>query len=114
MTEIPKFETICDLFEQKPNAWEKARPYLHLALMMHIIWQLGLVIYDAAAVLMLPAQAYGRAMVLSCSLAALAAVVGTVLGYRFLRRIAAQSGMTRFSFYSFGMALFAFVLYLMV
>ena len=34
MTEIPKFETICDLFEQKPNAWEKARPYLHLALML--------------------------------------------------------------------------------
>ena len=34
MTEIPKFETICDLFEQKPNAWEKVRPYLHLALML--------------------------------------------------------------------------------
>ena len=87
---------------------------IHLTMMMHMIFDLGLVVYDVLDVVALPVLETGRRAIHSYGLAAAAAVVGTVLGYRAIRAIATRVGMTGFSFYSFGVALFTFVLYLMV
>ena len=87
---------------------------IHLTMMMHMIFDLGLVVYDVLEVVALPVLETGRSAFVSYGLAALAAVVGTVFGYRCLRAVAERSGLTGFSFYSFGIALFALVLYLMV
>ena len=87
---------------------------IHLTMMMHMIFDLGLVVYDVLDVVALPVLETSRRALHSYGLTALAAVVGTVFGYRCLRAVAERSGLTGFSFYSFGMALFALVLYLMV
>ena len=34
MESIPNIDAICELFEPKPNTWEKARPFLRLALIL--------------------------------------------------------------------------------
>ena len=87
---------------------------IHLTMMMHMIFDLGLVVYDVLEVVALHVVETDQHALLSYGLAALAAVVGTVFGYRFLRKVAERFGLVGFSFYSFGVALFAFMLYLMV
>ena len=87
---------------------------IHLTMMMHMIFNMGLVVYDVMEVAALQGLDTSRSALLSYGLMAIAAVAGTVFGYRFLRAVAERSGLTGFSFYSFVMALFAFVLYLMV
>ena len=87
---------------------------VHLAMMMHLVFNLGLAIYDVAAVIGGAAVVFHGAAVLSWSLAAGMAALGTWMGYGLFRGIARRSGLTGFSFYSFGIALFTFVLYLMV
>ena len=70
---------------------------IHLTLLMHMIVTLGLMIHDGLDILALGAVA-----------------AGTAFGVRNLRRVASQHGLAGFSFYSFGVALFTFILYLMV
>ena len=86
----------------------------HLAVMLHMIFELGLVVYDVLEIVALPVLLTDSGALLSYGLAALSAVVGTVFGYRLLRGAAEKFGLTGFSFYSFGVALLAFMLYLMV
>lgn len=85
---------------------------LHLTLLMHLLYTLGLVVQDALAVISLGAMAAGS-VICWCAGGA-AAVAGTLLGLRLLRAAAARHGLTRFGFYSFGVALFTFILYLVV
>ena len=87
---------------------------VHLSMMMHLVFNLGLTVYDLVAVIGGEPVVFQGADMLSWGLAAGMAALGTVLGYRWLNTIARRSGLTGFSFYSFGMALFTFVLYLMV
>ena len=49
-----------------------------------------------------------------CLVAAIAAAVGTYFGVRVMRVLANHNGISDFAYYSFGAALFAFILYLMV
>lgn len=87
---------------------------IHLSLMMHMMYLGGMVVYDVLDLLALGALAVNGTLVLSCALTAGATVVGTSVGLRILRSVAEKRGLTDFSFYSFGVALFTFILYLVV
>ena len=87
---------------------------MHLALMMHMIVVAGLSVGDVLDLVALGGIAVSGAAALSWALAAAGAAVGTVFGCRILRSAIGRGGLTGFSFYSFGVALFTFILYLMV
>ena len=86
---------------------------LHLSLMMELIFSAGLVFYDLLDILSAGAAA-GPAALLAWAAAGLSAAAGTLLALRVLERTVQKNGLTGFSFYSFGAALFAFVLYLVL
>ena len=87
---------------------------VHLSLMMHLIFTAGMIFYDLMDILHMGAIAAAPADLLSWAVAGVAAAAGTSLGLRGLDRAARQDGLTGFGFYSFGVALFAFILYLVV
>ena len=87
---------------------------IHLALMMHMMVTIGMITYDVLDLIALGSVAFTGGTVMCCVLAAGAAAAGTVAGIRILRTVAGQKGLSGFSFYSFGLALFAFILYLVV
>lgn len=87
---------------------------IHLSAMMHMMVTLGLMVHDVLAILALGGAAFDSGAVLCYGLLTVSAVIGTVFGYRILRAVASNAGLTGFSFYSFGVALFTFILYLMV
>ena len=87
---------------------------IHLTLMMHMMFTLGLMVHDVLAVMALGAAALAGGSFLCYGLAAVASAAGTVLGLRLLHTVAERSGLNAFSFYSFGMALLTFILYLVV
>ena len=87
---------------------------IHLSLMMHMMVVAGMLVYDALDLIALGAAALSGYAAICCGLAAVAAAAGTAVGVRILRRVAGKNGLGAFSFYSFGVALFAFILYLVV
>lgn len=87
---------------------------IHLSMIMHMMFTLGLMAYDVLDILSQGSLGLDKNGILCCVLAAAAAVAGTVLGIRILKSVARKSGLSRFSFYSFGVALAAFILYLVV
>ena len=91
------------------------RKYMvHLSLFMHLIFTAGMMFYDILDIITQGSVAADVWAILSWVLAGLSAAFGTTLGLRGLERAAHKNGLTSFSFYSFGMALLAFILYLMV
>ncbi len=86
---------------------------LNLAYLMHMVITAGLIVMDIIAisasnvVLSLP-------ILFCCIAAAAAAAVGTYFGMRLMRVLASNVGFGMFPYYSFGAALIAFILYLMV
>ena len=87
---------------------------IHLALMMHMMVSAGLAVYDVLELIASGVAIAGGRAAVCYVLAAVSSAVGTVFGYRILNAAAARKGLTGFSFYSFGVALFTFILYLMV
>ena len=87
---------------------------IHLAMMMHMMVSAGLMVCDALRLIPAGMPAVSGGAVLSWALAAAASAAGTALGFRILKAVASRKGLTGFSFYSFGLALFTFILYLMV
>ena len=87
---------------------------IHLSLMMHMIYTLGLMIHDGLDLLAQGGAALDSGSLLCYGLAAVGSAAGVLLGLRILKSVAAKHGLTRFSFYSFGVALMAFILYLVV
>lgn len=87
---------------------------IHLSLLMHMMVLFGLIIHDILDLLALGAVALSGSVLFCCGLAAAAAAAGSAVGLRILRSVAKRNGLTGFSFYSFGVALFAFILYLIV
>lgn len=87
---------------------------IHLTLMIHMLVTAGLMVHDVLDILALGAVDSGTGAIICYGLSAIAAAAGTVFGVRNLRRVAARQGLTGFSFYSFGVALFTFILYLVV
>lgn len=87
---------------------------IHLTLLMHMMVTTGLAVGDVLQIIASGAAAADGGAVLRYVLAAASAAVGTSLGCRILHAAASRKGLTGFSFYSFGVALFTFILYLMV
>lgn len=91
------------------------RAYMvHLALMMHPIFTAGLIFYDVLDIVSAGTVDFSTAALLGWAAAGLAAALGTAMGLRGLERTAGRNGLSGFSFYSFGVALFTFILYLMI
>lgn len=86
---------------------------LNLGYMAHLLITAGMIVYDFLAVI-------GGNVVISipvlfcCVVAAAMAAVGTYAGARLMRVFANHNGISDFAYYSFGAALFSFILYLMV
>ena len=87
---------------------------IHLSLMMHMLFTFGMAVSDGLELLAMGGFSLDGSAMLCCGLAAAAAAAGTVLGVRIINAVARKSGLTQFSFYSFGVALLAFILYLVV
>ena len=91
------------------------RKYMvHLAVFMHLIISAGRVFYDVLDLLAMEFTAVEPQMILGWTAAGLSAAVGTVLGLRTLERTVHKKDLTGFGFYSFGLALLTFILYLVV
>ena len=91
------------------------RKYMvHLSLMMHMIFTAGLIFYDLLDLVSAGGVMFTISALLGWVAAALAAVVGTRMGLRGLEKAARKKGLTGYAFYSFGFALFVFILYLVV
>ena len=86
---------------------------LDMALLLSIPTLLGLLIFDVYAVIVAGATV-GALMVLIYLLAAAIAFGSAWLGIKFMRYLSVKAGFTGFSYYCWGLALFSFILYLMI
>ena len=87
---------------------------VHLALLMHLVFTAGLIVYDVMDILNQGMPTVDLMVLAGLALTALGGVIGTIMGIQGLDRAARQEGLTGFGFYSFGVALFTFILYLVV
>lgn len=85
---------------------------LNTALIMNIPVTIGMVAYDLLAIVDGGLNGLSFGVVLGCLFAAAAAFVGVFLGIKALRKIAESIGYSVFGFYSWGAALFTFILFL--
>ena len=91
------------------------RQYMvHISLLMHLMASVCMLFYDVMDVAMLGFIELSAEAVIGWAAAGLAAAFGTFFGIRAFSRAAAGNAMGRFSFYSFGLGLMMFILYLMV
>ena len=86
---------------------------LDMALLLSIPTLLGLLIFDVYAVIVAGATV-GALMVLIYLLAAAIAFGSSWLGIKLMRYLSVKAGFTGFSYYCWGLALFSFILYLMI
>lgn len=87
---------------------------LNLALIMNIPVQLGFVIYDILAIFTGAMSGFSFSVLIGSIAAAAAVFAGTILGIRALRKITERVGYSVFGLYSWGAALLAFMIYLIV
>lgn len=87
---------------------------LNMALLMHMAITAGMIIYDFVALFMADAGVISFGILMGYLFAAVFAFCGAVLGMRLMRTIARHRGFDVFSYYCWGLALFAFILYLSV
>lgn len=91
------------------------KPYaLRLGMLIWIPCMLGLLILDVMAAISTGLPALSAHMVLPYLLGGGAAFLGSYLGILFLRFLSAKVGFSGFCYYSWGLALFAFILYLAI
>ena len=86
---------------------------LDIALLASLPVLLGLMIVDCVAIAMAPA-AIGLMMLLYCLLAAAAAFGGAWLAMVIMRFLSVKSNFYGFAYYNWGLALFSFLVYLMI
>lgn len=86
---------------------------LNMALMMNMVLMLGMAIYDVIAIAANGIGALSLMIVLRYVLTAAAAFLGTMLGIKLMRTLAAEQGYSGFGVYCWGLALFTFILNLM-
>ncbi len=87
---------------------------LNMALMMHMFLTLGMAVYDLLGIANGGLDGIDILMILQYLLSAAAAFCGTMLAIRILRQLAAEKGYAFFGIYCWGLALFTFVLNLIV
>ena len=87
---------------------------LNMALLMHMAVTACMIIYDLYALVAFNAGVLSFGILVGYLLAAIFAFVGTTLGVRLMRALAVHTGFDIFSYYCWGLALFAFIIYLSV
>ena len=87
---------------------------LNMTYLMQMVLTVGLIAFDVAAVFAAGAVSLTLGTVIIYVLSATAAFAGAYIGIRGMRMIAVNVGFGVFAFYSFGAALLAFMLFLMV
>ena len=87
---------------------------LNMALLVKLFMMVGLMVYDILGLISGGLGALSAALVFRYLLAAVLSFAGSMLGIRLLRRIASNSGYTLFGVYCWGLALFTFILNLVV
>ena len=85
---------------------------LNLSFLVQMAVTLLLIVYDVMLLLEIGAGTISFAILLSYLLSAAAAFAGVFLGVRVMRALAANVGFNGFAYYSLGLALFTFILYL--
>lgn len=85
---------------------------LDLALMIQIPVTAGLVVFDILSIIAQGLSGMSFTTVLSYIVSALAAFGGIYLGMRLMRSLIKNNGVDVFAYYSFGAALFTFILFL--
>lgn len=86
---------------------------LNMALMMDMAYLVGMIVYDILGLFQTGLGLLTFRWVVICVLAAAAAFVSATLAIRVMRALAARAGFHLFSYYCWGIALFAFILNLM-
>ena len=85
---------------------------LNMALLLHMAVTVGMVVMDLVTMWNVGLTTISFGAIACCILAAGAAFVGVFLGIRGLRMLAVNIGFNIFAFYSLGIALFSFILFL--
>lgn len=85
---------------------------LNISLLMHMVITVGLIFFDFISLFTVGFGVVGFGGFLACLLAAVAAFVGTYYGIKIMRAMAVNVGFGIFAYYSIGLAVMAFVLYL--
>ena len=87
---------------------------LNMTLMMNLFLTVGLIIYDIMAVMDIGLGTLSVMIILRYIMTAVIAFASTTLGVRIMHQCAENKGYSVFGFYCFGLALFTFILNLMV
>ncbi len=87
---------------------------LNMALLVKLFMMVGLMVYDVLGLISGGLGALSLALVVRYLLAAVLSFGSAMLGIRLLRRIASNSGYSLFGVYCWGLALFTFILNLVV
>lgn len=87
---------------------------LNMALMMNMAITIGMMILDLMQIASKGLGAFSFLMLIQCLVSAAVAFGGTMLGIKFMRRMAAGKGFAVFGVYCWGLALFTFILNLIV
>ena len=85
---------------------------LNMALLMNIPLNIGLVVYDVIDIMNGAMGNMSFGGIMGCMLAAAGAFAGVFLGIKLLRKIITSVDFSVFGYYSWGAALFTFILYL--
>lgn len=110
---LPGVSNVGSMLSMASICGTERRFALNLAYLAHLVVMIGVIFVDLIAVVN-GNVAFNIPVLICCAAAALAAAVGTYFGVRVMHVLANHNGISDFAYYSFGAALFAFILYLMV
>ena len=85
---------------------------LNMALLLHMAVTAGMIVMDIIAMWSVGVSSISFGGIVCCILAAAAAFGGVFLGVKTMRILAVNIGFNAFAFYSLGVALFSFILFL--
>ena len=87
---------------------------LNMTLIIKMFMMIGLMVYDVIGIISNGFGTLSFVLILQCLIMALIAFGGSLLGIRIMRRLAAGHGFSLFGVYCWGLALFVFILNLVV
>ena len=93
-------------------AWGTPFLALNMALLLQMAVNAGMLVMDIVAMWTLGIGVISFGGIVCCILAAAAAFAGVFLGIKAMRMLAVHIGFNIFAFYSLGVALFSFILFL--
>ena len=85
---------------------------LHMALLLQLVVTAGMIVMDVFSMWTLGVGIVSFGGIVCCILAGAAAFVGVCLGVKALRMLSVNIGFNLFAYYSLGVALFSFILFL--